>query len=286
MYGPDEDQQFAAQNTLAGPSRPDPPAKRSLTSGIIAICALLLAIVFGGGMLAGWQFADRGILGDLQTGNAAGPDGDDREALREQVIASVEPAVVQINVSGSSNNSVGSGVVIDRRGYIITNNHVVEGRQSVQVVFATGQAVMGSLVGGSAAEDLAVVQVDPAQVKLSVATLGDSSKLRVGQDVMAIGNPLGITQTVTNGIISALDRNVANGDNGQMLSGAIQTDAPINPGNSGGALVDMHGQLIGIPTLAAINPETKTPANGVGFAIPSNRVKVIAPQLIKHSKMS
>ncbi len=119
-----------------------------------------------------------------------------------------------------------------------------------------------------------------------MATLGDSSKLQVGQEVLAIGNPLGITQTVTNGIISALGRNVSEGQGGATIPNAIQTDAPINPGNSGGALVDMQGNLVGIPTLAAIDPEFNTPANGVGFAIPSNRVAFIVPQIIQSGSVT
>src|SRR5207247_3888284 len=117
-------------------------------------------------------------------------------------------------------------------------------------------------------------------------TVGDSAKLQVGQEVLAIGNPLGITQTVTNGIVSALNRNVSEGPNGAIIPNAIQTDAPINPGNSGGALVDLQGNLVGIPTLTAIDPEFKTPANGVGFAIPSNRVKLIAEQIINTGKVT
>ncbi|MBE3561745.1 MAG: trypsin-like peptidase domain-containing protein, partial [Ktedonobacteraceae bacterium] len=134
-------------------------------------------------------------------------------------------------------------------------------------------------------DDLAVVKIDPSKTKLAVITFGDSSKLKVGQDVLAIGNPLGITQTVTSGIVSALNRNVATGQDGQILPDTIQTDAAINPGNSGGALVDLQGNLVGIPTLAAIDPEFKTPANGVGFAIPVNRVKFIAPQLINNGRV-
>ena len=137
------------------------------------------------------------------------------------------------------------------------------------------------MTGTDPADDLAVLKVNPPSAGLTVATLGDSSKLQVGQDVLAIGNPLGITQTVTNGIISALGRSVSEGQGGATLPNAIQTDAPINPGNSGGALVDMQGNLIGIPTLTAIDPEFNTPANGVGFAIPSNRVAFIVPQIIQ-----
>jgi S1-C subfamily serine protease len=116
--------------------------------------------------------------------------------------------------------------------------------------------------------------------KLTVATLGDSSQVRVGQEVLAIGNPLGITQTVTSGIVSAVGRTIGS------IPNALQTDAAINPGNSGGALVDLQGKVIGIPTATAIDPEFKTPANGVGFAIPSNRVKFIAPQIIETGKVT
>ncbi|GHO85948.1 protease [Dictyobacter formicarum] len=256
------------------------------------ISALLLAIIFGGGMVAGWQFTLRGAVGqNLQLGSDAAPtisssNGEDREALREKVVANIRPTVVQINVKSLTGNHVGSGVVIDRRGYIITNNHVVRNGETIQIVFFNGQTVAASLTGTSAADDLAVVHVDPTHLQLSVATLGDSSRLRVGQDVIAIGNPLGITQTVTSGIVSALGRNIATGEDGQILPGTIQTDAPINPGNSGGALVDMHGNLIGIPTLSALNPEYKTPASGVGFAIPSNRVQFIGTQLIVSGKVT
>ena len=119
------------------------------------------------------------------------------------------------------------------------------------------------------------------QAGLSAATLGNSAQLKVGQEVLLIGNPLGITQTVTNGIVSALKRSVSEGQGAPTIQNAIQTDAPINPGNSGGALVDLQGNVVGIPTLTAIDPEFNTPANGVGFAIPINRVKTILPQIIQ-----
>jgi S1-C subfamily serine protease len=117
---------------------------------------------------------------------------------------------------------------------------------------------------------------------MSVAQLGNSSKLIVGQEVLAIGNPLGITETATKGIVSALNRSVTE-SNGTTIAHAIQTDASINPGNSGGALVNLQGQLVGIPTLAAVNTESNTPANGVGFAIPSNTVATVVQQLIQQS---
>jgi S1-C subfamily serine protease len=123
-----------------------------------------------------------------------------------------------------------------------------------------------------------VIKITPPP-HMAVATIGDSSQLKVAEYVMAIGNPLGITQTVTAGIVSALGRNVPI-EPGVELIDAIQTDAAINPGNSGGALVDLQGDLVGVPTLTIISPSFNTPASGVGFAIPSNRVKFLVPQLI------
>jgi len=202
------------------------------------------------------------------------------QAVREAVVAKVSPEVVQINVTTSQGAAIGSGVIIDKRGYIVTNNHVVTGANSIQVVLYDGTRATATLTGTDPADDLAVIKITPP-AHMAVASLGDSSKLVVGQDVLAVGNPLGITQTVTNGIVSAVNRRVSEGQGGATIPDAIQTDAPINPGNSGGALVDMQGNLIGIPTLTAIDPEFNAPASGVGFAIPVNRVKFIAPQIIQ-----
>lgn len=187
--------------------------------------------------------------------------------------------MVQINVLTSSGSGLGSGVIIDGRGYIITNNHVIAGAKAIQVTLYDGTSLSARLIGTDMLDDLAVVKISTS-AKLPVATLGDSSKLQVGQEVLAIGNPLGIIQTVTDGIVSALDRAVSS------IPDAIQIDAAINPGNSGGALVDLEGNLVGIPTLTAIDPQFQTPANGVGFAIPSNRVRLIAPQLIQTGKVT
>src|SRR5258706_15165596 len=149
-----------------------------------------------------------------------------------------------------------------------------------------GTKLQAQLAGTDPADDLAVLKITPPSSGLTVATLGDSSKLQVGQDVMAIGNPLGITQTVTSGIVSALGRSGSEGQGGATIPNATHTDAPINPGNSGGGLVSLQGNLVGIPTLTAIDPEFNTPANGVGFAIPSNRVKFITSQIIQNGQVS
>jgi len=221
----------------------------------------------------------------VQTGTKGGTaipplNGENLETVREVVVAKVRPAVVQVNVTSQQGSGLGSGVIIDARGYIITNHHVIDGAKTIQVMLYDGSILPAQLVGASPLDDLAVLKVTPGKTKLTVATLGDSSQLRVGQEVLAIGNPLGITQTVTSGIISALGRTVS------TIPDAIQTDAPINPGNSGGALVDLQGKVIGIPTLAAIDPQFKAPANGVGFAVPSNRVQFIAPQIMEMGKVT
>ncbi len=281
------------------PVSPRRSGSRVRTGAIIAL-TLVLALVFGVGLFAGWQFGKGSATstlsgntgtGTLQTGTAPAVTvppltGNNIEAVREAVIAKVRPSVVEVEVSAQGSSGIGSGVIIDRRGYIVTNNHVVSNAQSIEVVLYNGSRLQAQLAGTDPADDLAVLRVTPPSSGLTVATLGDSSKLQVGQDVMAIGNPLGITQTVTSGIVSALGRSVNEGQGGATIPDAIQTDAPINPGNSGGALVDLQGNLVGIPTLTAIDPEFNTPANGVGFAIPSNRVAFIVPQIIANGSVT
>jgi putative serine protease PepD len=254
------------------------------------VLALGLVGAFGVGLFTGCQIST-GNSATVTPGTRSIPTvgaqaGNSLDKVRTQTISRVRPSVVQFNVALQQGASTGSGVVIDNRGYIITNDHVISGGQKIQVVFANGDTLPVQVTGTAPSDDLAVVKVDPTKTRLTVATFGDSSQLQVGQEVLAIGNPLGITQTVTNGIISALDRNVRTGANGPVLPDTIQTDAPINPGNSGGALVDLQGNLIGIPTLTAIDPAFKTPANGVGFAIPSNRARFIATQLINSGKVT
>ena len=202
------------------------------------------------------------------------------DATRIAVVAKVRPSVVQVNVTLAQGAAIGSGVVIDSRGDIVTNNHVVTGQQSIQVVLLNGTKSTAQVVTTDAANDLAVIRIPVPSGGLTVANLGDSTKLQVGQEVLAIGNPLGDTETVTHGIVSALKRTVSEGPGAATIQNAIQTDAPINPGNSGGALVDLQGNVVGIPTLTAIDPEFNAPANGVGFAIPANRVRTVVGPII------
>ncbi|GAA2379891.1 S1C family serine protease [Nonomuraea africana] len=210
------------------------------------------------------------------------------EAEYERVIQDVLPSIVQI----TTKVGVGSGIVYDSAGHIVTNAHVVGEATEMQVTLATGgRARPARLVSSFPAGDLAVIKVmDPSG--LEPARFGDSGKLRVGQIVLAMGNPLGLSGSVTNGIVSALGRTVTEpegpgGAPGATLTNAIQTSAAINPGNSGGALVDLSGQVIGIPTLAAVDPGLGgAAAPGIGFAIPSNTATDIAAQIVKDGRVT
>lgn len=196
-----------------------------------------------------------------------------------QVVKNVSPSVVQIE----TNAGLGSGVVYDNNGNIVTNAHVVGNARTFSITLAAGDRHPGTLVGTFPPSDIAVVHVEGASPH---AARFDSSNLAVGDIALAIGNPLGLRSSVTNGIVSSLGRTVSEG-NGIALPSVIQTSAPINPGNSGGALVDLESEVIGIPTLAALDPEFgATPAPGIGFAITSSTVKRIADQLISTGKVT
>ena len=206
------------------------------------------------------------------------------EQQYEQVVGRVLPSVVQISTSQGS----GSGVVYDARGDIVTNAHVVGTATTLQVGLASGgRPLAASVVGVFAPDDLAVIRVAAGAGSLHPASFGRSAAVRVGEIVLAMGNPLGLTGTVTDGIVSATGRTVSEGQGSSaVLISAIQTSAAINPGNSGGALVDLSGQVIGIPTLAAADPQLGGAAAGIGFAIPSDTVTSIAAQLIATGKVT
>ena len=190
------------------------------------------------------------------------------------VVKHVSPQVVQIQTAGG----LGSGIVYDKNGDIVTNAHVVGTSQQFQVTLSDGSKHAATLVGTYPQNDLAVIHLGDTHP--SPATFADSSKTQVGDFALAIGNPLGLRSSVTEGIVSSVGRTVGEG-NGVVLPSAIQTSAAINPGNSGGALVDLNGRVIGIPTLAATDPEFGgAQAAGIGFAIPSNTVKSVADKLV------
>ena len=263
---------------------PIPPRKRPGRAGAILLLTLVLALIFGVGLFAGWEFTSSSKISTSTTSNAATASATSSsnttlETLQEAAIAKIEPAVVELKVTTAQGQQIGSGVIIDTKGDIVTNNHVVSGEQSIEVVLSNGSTEQAQLVGTVAADDLAVVRIQPF-ARMTVAQIGDSSRLVVGQEVLAIGNPLGITETVTHGIVSALNRSVTE-STGTTISNAIQTDAAVNPGNSGGALINLQGQLIGIPTLTAVNTESNTTANGVSFAIPSNLVETVVNQILQ-----
>jgi putative serine protease PepD len=207
-------------------------------------------------------------------------------ALAEQqvvvsVIKQVLPSVVEIRTS----SGLGSGVIFDAAGDIVTNAHVVGSATSFQVLTSSSSAPLpATLVGSYPPDDLAVVKVTGAK-NLRPAVFGNSARLEVGDTVLAIGNPLGLQSSVTDGIVSAVGRIVSEpsttGSPGATLPDAIQTSAAINPGNSGGALVNLAGQVMGIPTLAAVDQQEGGAAPGIGFAISSNTVKDIAGQLAR-----
>lgn len=204
----------------------------------------------------------------------------------EEVASSVLPSVVSIQAMTRNSASEGSGSIISSDGYVMTNNHVVSGAGqggALQVTFSDGSTREADFIAGDAATDIAVIRIRDVR-DLPVISFGDSDTIAVGQEVMAVGSPLGLSSTVTTGIVSALNRPVrASGEGGESsLIDAIQTDAAINPGNSGGPLVDMSGNLVGMNSvIASISTGGDTSGSiGLGFAIPSNFAKRVAQQLI------
>jgi putative serine protease PepD len=207
------------------------------------------------------------------------PQAQTLESRFVSTVKAVSPSVVEVQTPVG----LGSGVVLDGKGDIVTNAHVVGSYTHFEVSDADGKRYSASLVGTFVPDDLAVVHVTGAH--LPPLVFGDSSRLQVGDIVLAAGNPLGLQSSVTQGIVSALGRTVTE-QNGSALADVIQTSAAINPGNSGGALVDLQGQVVGIPTLAAIDSENSQLASGIGFAIPSNTVKNIATQLVNEGTVN
>jgi putative serine protease PepD len=196
------------------------------------------------------------------------------QAQFERIVQTVSPEVVQLECG----HRLGSGVVFDGRGNVVTNAHVVGKATGCTATLTDGDEHSASVVGAARTNDLAVVHLSGAMPK--PATLADSSEAEIGDVVLAMGNPLGLGSSVTQGIVSALDRRVQESNNIE-LSPLIQTSAEINPGNSGGALVDLSGRVIGIPTLTALDPEfDDAQAPGIGFAIPSNTVRSVAARLL------
>jgi len=222
---------------------------------------------------------------------ADNPEYTAEEAVNIRVYESVNRSVVNINTKAVRSDAfffidipaegAGSGSVLDKRGHILTNFHVIEDANEIQVALFDGKNYEGRLVGKDESNDVAVIKIDAPADSLLPVTMGDSTHLRVGQRVFAIGNPFGLERTLSTGIISSLNRSLP-ARNKRTIKSIIQIDASINPGNSGGPLLDSHGRLIGMNT--AIASPTGQSA-GVGFAIPVGNIQRIVPQLIERGRV-
>ena len=259
----------AASQTESVPQQ-ETPKRRVNPLWIVAAAIVVFAVVFG--------------VAGLASGTArstSAPSGSDIEQTTINVVHAVDPSVVQIQAQGTGRSgSVGSGEILTTSGFIVTNSHVVHGFSTFKVLLADGKEVAATVVGEAPSEDLAVLKINAEGLK--PIAVGDSSTVQVGEYAIAMGSPLGLEQSATSGIVSALNRSgkeVVDG-NVYTLRGMIQTSAPINPGNSGGALVNLKGELIGIPTLSAVDPSTGVAANGIGYAIASNHMEAVVHQLI------
>nr|WP_031050141.1 trypsin-like peptidase domain-containing protein [Streptomyces sp. NRRL F-5650] len=291
---------------------PEPPhgrrsARRRGPAALLAAVAIVAAAV-GGGTAYGIQELTGGdTVASTSTSTTVVPSS--QKGTVSGVAKAVSPSIVEINATSNAGSSTGSGVIVTSDGEIVTNNHVVAGASSVKVRTNDGKQYTARVVGTDSKKDLALIKLENAS-GLTAATLGDSDALAVGQQVVAIGSPEGLTGTVTSGIVSALDRDVTvstdegqqqqqqqrggqwpfefggqqfNGDTGSSTTTykAIQTDASLNPGNSGGALIDMNGNIIGINSAmySATDSSSSAGSVGLGFAIPVNTVKADLAQL-------
>jgi len=250
-----------------------PPPKRFRRGLLAAVAALTVASGAGSGAIAA-ALIDHGAV-PASAGTALPTTQTSTNSTASATAAAIyqqdSPGVVMITVNISRGQAIGSGIVLDTKGDILTNAHVIAGAQSIQVAFSDGTTATGTVVGSNTSADLAVIRVSVAASKLHPLTLGSSASVKVGDSVYAIGSPFGLSGSLSEGIVSNLDQTGAGN-----LTGLIQTDAAINPGNSGGPLVDAQGQVIGI------NNSIESPVNGnvgVGFAIPIDQVKQLLPSL-------
>ena len=287
-YAPDPSQ----QSPYGTPQPPSTRGRRRGRGAAIVVTAGITGLLAGtvGGAVGFIVARDTlpGVGISITSADSPSPAADGTIA---GVAAAVQPAVVQLNVTASAGDGTGSGFIISEDGYIITNHHVAgpaaeDGK--IDVIFADGKSATGTLVGSNAGYDLAVVKVD--REDLPTLALGKSSELNVGDTVIAIGSPLGLQGTVTTGIVSALNRPVTAGGEGETsFINAIQTDAAINPGNSGGPLVDGNGAVIGVNSAIAAMGSMQTGqagSIGLGFAIPIDVAKRIADELISTGSAS
>lgn len=302
-----------AGTTAASPSAPvaDGARKKRAKGPLVLIAAVaIVAAAIGGGTAYGIQeLTGKDTVSSSSTSTTVVPTA--KRGTVAGVAQAVSPSIVEIGATSNAGSSTGSGVIITSGGEILTNNHVVSGASAIKVRLSSGKSYTAKVVGTDSKKDLALIKLDDAPSGLKVATLGNSDGVQVGDDVVAIGSPEGLTGTVTSGIVSALDRDVTvstdesqgqqqqqqqgggdqwpfsfggrqfNGDTGSSTTTykAIQTDASLNPGNSGGALIDMNGNIVGINSAmysaASDSSSSSSSAGsvGLGFAIPINTVK-------------
>jgi len=272
-YPPLEGEGNASPSAAGTGNRSAEPPRRFRRGLLIAVTALALASGAGSGAVAA-ALIDHGTTiasasNVLKT--TATSTSSTASPTATTVYAQDSPGVVMITVNVGNGQAIGSGIVLDTRGDILTNAHVISGARSIQVAFSDGTTATGTLVGSNTGADLAVIRVSVAASALHPLTLGSSANVRVGDSVYAIGSPFGLSGSLSEGIVSNLGQTGAGN-----LTGLIQTDAAINPGNSGGPLVNAQGQVIGV------NNSIESPVDGnvgVGFAIPIDQVKQILPSI-------
>jgi len=270
------DDRFQPSAPAAPPaSPPSPPPKRFRRGLLVAVAALTLAGGAGSGAAAAALVAHAApaaaASGTATTVQSTSLTSTTAESIYKQVSA----GVVTITSNVGNGQAIGSGIVLDTSGDILTNAHVIAGARQMQVTLSNGQTVAATLIGSNSAADLAVIRISAPASSLHPVTLGNSDSVQIGDLVYAIGSPFGLSGSFTEGIVSNLNQG-GSASNGASLSGLIQTDAAINPGNSGGPLVNAQGQVIGI------NNSIESPVDGnvgVGFAIPINQVKQLLSSL-------
>ena len=254
---------------------------------------IFVSMVLGGGVVIG---ADS-LRDDSPAATTAAPQVIERQVTSaggvsmtaqqdvSELYAKVKPSVVEINAanSRSTSGSLGSGIVLDKEGYILTNYHVIRGFDQIDVAMSDGNAVSATVAGTDPGNDLAVLKINVSADKLVPAQLGDSDKVKAGALVIAVGNPFGIEGSVTQGIVSGVGRTLGGGT-GRPLRALIQSDAAINPGNSGGALFDINGNVIGV-TSAIENPSGDRVFVGIGYAVPINTAKRFIPEMKAGTKI-
>jgi S1-C subfamily serine protease len=260
---------------------------------LIAAAAVGGAVAVAGVAVLGGLDGDTTVVTETEASPTPGLAPSSGTAMSvNEIYERAAPGVVRVNRTSNSTtfadpqaSGLGSGFVIDKTGHIVTNYHVVEGASEVNVSFSNRDTVRAEIVGTDPSTDLAVLRVETSANALTPLPLGNSDKVRVGDPVVAIGNPFGLDRTVTSGIVSALQRLIT-APNSFAIDHVIQTDAPINPGNSGGPLLNARGQVIGVNTQIETGTGSSASGNvGIGFSVPSNTVKDVVAQILRTGRV-